>query len=123
MKTGEDYLNELRASLPETFASKFANSATRRHLGSALDATELNWLYEAAFVAALCNMAINGQGAWGGIIEPEQEPNRSKLESEFMVARDKLYACAGWQVMPSSARQLIQRLFLRIHVNEDNQVA
>jgi hypothetical protein len=122
MKTGEDYLNELGTSPPETFASKFANSATRLHLGTALDATELEWLHESAFVAALCHMAINGQGAWGGMIEREQEPNRSKLESEFMVARDKLYASAGWQALPSSARQLIQRRFLRIHVNEDNLV-
>jgi hypothetical protein len=123
MKTGEDYLNELGDSPPETFASKFANSATRLQLGAALDATELEWLHEAAFVAALCHMAINGQGAWGGIIEPEQEPNRRKLESEFMVARDRLYASAGWQALASSARQLIQRLFLRTYVNEENLAA
>jgi len=120
MTTGQEFLNELAGFPPETFPSKFSGFATRIHLGTALDATELKWLYEVAFVAALCNIAINGLGGCGGIIKPEREPHRRRLESDFMVARDELYACAGWQALPSFVKQPIQRMFLRIYVNEDN---
>jgi hypothetical protein len=123
MTTGEEYLNELAGLPPETFASKFAGRATRLHLGTALDATALQSLYEAAFTAALCNSALNGLGSWGGIIEPEQESIRRWLEGDFMVARDKLYACAWWQALPSRVRQRTQRIFLAISVREDNLVA
>jgi len=66
MTTGEEYLNELAGFPPMTFPSHFSSSATRLRLGTALDRTELNWRYEAAFVAALCNIAINGLGGCGG---------------------------------------------------------
>jgi hypothetical protein len=120
MTTGEEYLNELAGFPPKTFPSHFSNSATRLRLGMVLDRTELKWLYEAAFVAALCIIAINGLGGCGGRIKPEREPNRSRLEREFMAARDKLYACAGWKALPPFVRHPIQRLFLQIFVNEDN---
>jgi hypothetical protein len=68
----------------------------------------------------LCNIAINGLGGCGGRIKPEHEPNRRRLEREFMAARDKLYACAGWRALPPSVRHPIQIVFLRISVNEDN---
>ena len=97
MTAGEEYLEELAGFPPKTFPSHFASSATRLRLGTFLDRTELNWLYEAASWAALCNIAINGLGGCGGRIKPEREPNRRRLERKFMVARDKLYASAGWQ--------------------------
>jgi hypothetical protein len=122
MMTGEEYLNGLAGFPPRTFPSNFSVRAIKLHLGTALDATELKWLFEAAFVAALCNIAINGLGGCGGIIKPENEPNRRRLESDFMVARDRLYACAGWQALPSFVKQPIQRIFLRIYVNEENLV-
>ena len=103
MTTGEAYLNELAGFPPKTFPSHFSSSATRLRLGTFLDRTELKWLYEAAFVAALCNIAINGLGGCGGRIKPEREPNRSRLEREFMVARDRLYAWPdGKRCHPSS---------------------
>jgi hypothetical protein len=120
MTTGEQYLNELASFPPRTFPSHFASSATGLHLGTALDRTELKWLYEAAFLATLCNIAINGLGGCGGRIKPEREPNRRRLEREFMAARDKLYASAGWQALPPLVRHPIQRVFLRISVNENN---
>ena len=120
MTTGEEYLNELAGFPPKTFPSHFSSRATRLRLGTALNRTELKWLYEAAFVAALCNIAINGLGGCGGRIKPEREPNRSRLEREFMVARDKLYASAGWQALRPLVRHPIQTVFLRISVNEDN---
>jgi len=120
MTTGEAYLNELAGFPPKTFPSHFSSSATRLRLGTFLDRTELKWLYEAAFVAALCNIAINGLGGCGGRIKPEREPNRRRLEQEFMAARDKLYASAGWRALPPFVRHPIQRIFLRISVNEEN---
>jgi len=120
MTTGEQYLEELAGYPPKTFPSHFSSIAARLHLGTALDGTELTWLYEAAFGAALCNIAFNGLGGCGGSIKPEREPNRRRLEWEFMAARDKLYACAGWQALPPFVRDPIQRIFLRVFVNEDN---
>jgi len=120
MTAGETYLDELAGFPPKTFPSHFASSATRLRLGTFLDRTELNWLYEAAYLAALCNIAINGLGGCGGIIKPERESNRRRLETEFMAARDRLYACAGWQALRPLVRHPIQTVFLRISVNEDN---
>jgi hypothetical protein len=120
MTTGEAYLDELAGFPLKTFPRHFSSRATRLHLGRALDRTELKWLYEAAFVATLCNIAINGRGGCGGKIKPEREPNRRRLEREFMAARDKLYACAGWQGMPPFVKHPIQSAFLRVSVNEDN---
>jgi hypothetical protein len=36
-----------------------------------------------------------------------------------MAARDKLYACAGWQALPSFVKHPVKRIFLRVFVNED----
>jgi hypothetical protein len=120
MTAGEEYLEELAGFPPKTFPTHFSRRATKLRLGTALDGTELKWLYEAAFGATLCNIAINGLGGCGGEIKPEREPNRRRLEGEFMAARDKFYACAGWQALPPFVRHPIQSTFLRISVNEDN---
>jgi hypothetical protein len=118
MTPGEEYLNELSGFPPKTFPSHFSNSATRLNLGATLGQIELRRLYEAAFMAALCNIAINGLGGCGGRIKPQREPNRRRLEHDFMVARDRLYACAGWQALPPFVRNQIQHTLLRIYVNE-----
>jgi hypothetical protein len=123
MTAGETYLEELAGFPPKTFPSHFASSATRLQLGTFLDRTELNWLYEAAYLAALCNIAINGLGGCSGIIKPERESNRRRLETEFMAARDKLYASAGWQALRPFVRHPVQRIFLRVFVNENNLAA
>ena len=83
MTAGEEYLIGLAGFPPKTFPSHFSSSATRLRLGTVLDRTELKWLYEAAFLAALCNIAINGLGGCGGRIKPEREPNRRRLEGEL----------------------------------------
>jgi hypothetical protein len=120
MTTGEDYLDELAGFPPKTFPRHFSRRAIRLRLGTALDGTELKWLYEAAFGATLCNIALNGLGGCGGEIKPEREPNRRRLEGEFMAARDKFYACAGWQVVSPFLRHPVQSTFLRISVDEVN---
>ena len=123
MTAGEKYLEELAGFPPKTFPSHFSSRATRLRLGTALDRTELRWLYEASFAATLCNIALNGLGGCGGIIKPERESNRRRLETEFMAARDKLYACAGWEALSPFVRHPIQSSFLRISVNEVNLAA
>ena len=123
MTTGEEYLDELAGFPPKTFPSHFSSKAARLRLGAALDRTEIRWLYEAAFEATLCNIAINGLGGCGGRIKPEREPNRRRLEKDFMAARDRLYACAGWQALSPFVRHSIQSTFLRVSVNEDNLAA
>ena len=120
MTTGEEYLDELAGFPPKTFPSHFASRATNLHLGAALDRNELKWLYVAAFEATLCNIAINGLGGCGGKIKPEREPNRRRLERDFMAARDRLYGCAGWQTLSPSDRHPIRSTFLRVSVDADN---
>jgi len=123
MTTGEAYLDELAGFPPKTFPSHFSSRATRLRLGAVLNRTEIRLLYEAAFEATLCNIAINGLGGCGGKIKPEREPNRRRLERDFMAARDRLYARAGWQGLSSCDRHPIQSAFLRVSVNEDNLAA
>jgi hypothetical protein len=123
MTTGEEYLNELAGFPPQTFPTRFSRIATKLHLGTALDSSELGWLYEAAFGATLCNIAINGLGGCGGIIKPEHEHHRRRLETEYMAARDRLYACAGWEALPLFVRHPVQRIFLQIYVNDENLAA
>ena len=120
MTTGEEYLNELAGFPPRTFSRNFARSATRLRLDKALGRTELKCLYEAAYLAALCNIALNGLGGCNGVIKPERESNRRKLEGDFMMACDRLYACAGWRSISPFVRHPIQRIFLRVCVNEEN---
>jgi len=73
-------------------------------------------------MACLCNIAINGLGGCGGIIKPESEPNRRRLENEFMAARDRLYARVAWKALSPLVARSIQRIFLRVVVNEENLV-
>jgi hypothetical protein len=120
MTSGEEYLKELAGFPPQTFPTRFSRIATKLHLSTAMDRSELRSLYDAAFGATLCNIAINGLGGCGGIIKPEHEHHRRRLETEFMAARDRLYACAGWQALPPFVRHPIQNMFLRISVNESN---
>src|ERR1017187_5308449 len=89
MTTGEEYLDELAGFPPKTFPSRFSRYATRLRLGAALDGTELRWLYEAAFGATLCNIALNGLGGCRGEIKPEREPNRRRLGGGVMAGRDQ----------------------------------
>ena len=99
-------------------AREVADAAEGTAVCSVIDVDKC--LYEAAFLAALCNIAINGLGGCGGRIKPEREPNRRRLEREFMAARDKLYATFGWQALPPLVRHPVQTVFPRISVNENN---
>ena len=117
---GQDYLEELASLPPNTFESRFSRISTRLGLGRALSREELARLFDAAFAAALCNIAINGLGGCGGKIKPDQESNRIRLEREFMAARDALKSSSGWQRLPSSKRDSAARIFLKVLVANEN---
>ncbi len=121
MKTdGQDFLQKLAASLPDGFDTRFASISNRVGLGSALNAHELGLLYEATLAAMWCYISLNGLDGCRTEIKPEPEINRVKLEREFMAARDRCYASAGWKRLPTSQRGPIQRIFLNVFVAEDN---
>ena len=113
------FLQELGSLPPDTFESRFSRTSTQLGLASALSRNELTLLFEATFRATLCNLAINGLGALGGNIRPDQEPNRSRLERDFMVARDVFYASPGWQTLEETDQEPINRIFLGVSVAED----
>lgn len=89
-------------------------------LDGGLKPSELSRLYEAAFLAALCNISFNGLGGCGGEIKPEKEPTRRHLEQAFMEARDNFFRSTGWQTLPPARKKAIQGVFLTVLVSEEN---
>jgi hypothetical protein len=94
--------------------------ARRLGLRDGLKRAELSCLYEAAFVAALCNISFNGLGGCGGEIKPEKESTRCRLEQAFMDACDNFYRCAGWRALTPGQQKSIRSIFLTVSVNEEN---
>ncbi len=92
----------------------------RLGLGRILSGSELNSLYQAAFKGALCKIAFNGLGGCGGRIKPEMERYRTKLETEFMVAKTVFFDCLGWTKLARAERSSVERLFLHVEVAEEN---
>lgn len=115
----QEFLHELGNLPPDTFESRFSRASIQLDLASALSRNELTLLYEATLRATLCNLALNGLGALGGDVRPEQEANRWQLERDFMVARDVFYASPGWQDLEEPDREPINRIFLGVSVAED----
>lgn len=119
MKTdGQQFLEELACLPPQTFDHRFASTSAQLGLGTVFDRNELKLLYEASLRGLLCNLAINGIGSQG-LIKPEEEAERCQCEREFMEARDLFYASPGWQNLPESKRQAVERYFLSVFVTED----
>jgi hypothetical protein len=116
---GQQFLDLLAAFPPKSFENDFSRISKRLGLGRVLGHEELVLLLGAAFSAGLCNIAINGLGGCRGIIKPERELNRIRLEQEFMAARDAFYACAGWTELQPSQKASIERIFLRVKVNKE----
>ncbi len=120
MKTdGQDYLEQLASLPPNTFENRFSKISNRLRLGDSLSRNELTLLYEAAFRATLCNIAINGLGGCRGLIRPEHEPHRLRLEREFMEAREVFCASPGWQTLTPAEQGPIERIFLTVLVADD----
>ena len=121
MKTdGHDFLEQLTTFPPTSFEGRFLKTSTRLRLAAYLCAEELSLLYRAAFRAGLCNIAFNGFGGCDPGIKPEQEPNRRRLETEFMISRDKLFACCGWKGLPQPRKEAVNRTFLTVLVTDEN---
>jgi hypothetical protein len=121
MKTkGQEYIEQLAGFPPRTFESKFSRIAAELHLATTMDKTELECLFTAALLAIWCNTAFNGLGGCGGIIKPDRETNRIRLEREFMAGCDRLYASAGWKALPPSVHNPIQARLLHVSVHEGN---
>ena len=117
---GQDFLEQLTSFPPNTFEGRFLKTSVRLGLGADLHAEELSLLYRAAFRAALCNIAFNGLGGCDGQIKPEQEGSRTRLEREFMITRDRFCACVGWKRLQKSQKISIEKVLLRVCVEDKN---
>ena|SRR5690242_3829507 len=115
----QEFLQELGNLPPDTFESRFSRASNQLGLAEELTRNELTLLFEATFRATLCNLAINGLGALAGKIQCEQETRRCKLERDFMVARDILYASPGWQTLDEPEQETIEKVFLSVMVSDD----
>ena len=115
---GHQLLSEFAQHSANTFEAKFSNRASSLALGSFLTRSEVKLLYRAAFRAALCNIAFNGLGGCNGVIKPEREPHRRKLERFFLAARDRFMASAGYQALESSTKASVQQMFLTVAIQE-----
>src|SRR5262249_41635872 len=115
----QEFLQELGNLPPHTFESHFSRASNQLGLAGELTRNELTLLYEATFRATLCNLAINGLGKLAGKIPGDQEPNSSKLERDFMVARDIFFASPGWQTLESLEQETIEKVFLGVMVDDD----
>jgi hypothetical protein len=121
MKTdGQAFLEQIAVASTNKFEVRFSKISTRLDLGAALDATELSLLYEAAFLATLCNISFNGLAGCSGKILPEREAVRCMLEREFMAARGKFWRCEGITRLSPDQQESIERVFLSVLIDEEN---
>ena len=117
---GQDFSEELESCSRQGFKSRFGKICRRMGLDGGLSRGELSCLYEAAFLAALCNISFNGLGGCGGVIKPERESARRRLEQVFMDARENFFHCPGWQALPDTRQKSIQAIFLTVLVADEN---
>ena len=117
---GQSFLDRLAAARANGFAVRFAKISKGLGLGGSLSISEINWLYEAAFYATLCNISFNGLGGCRGQIKPGREANRVILEREFMTSRTNLWASEGWQSLPAAQKEYVKTIFLQVLVTDDN---
>jgi len=117
---GNAFLEHLAISSSNRFQSRFSRVSLRLGLGQHLKADELHLLYEAAFLAALCNISFNGLGGCGGEIKPERETARIMLEREFMAARGRFFESIGWKSLKANLKESVKNVFLEVRVVEAN---
>jgi hypothetical protein len=117
---GQSFLDQLAAFPPDSFENRFSLVVGRLGLAAALERNELSLLFEAAYRATLCNIALNGIGSKGGAILSAHEHERSRLEFEFMVSRDVLFASPGWQGLTRADQFALSRIFLSVSVAPKN---
>jgi len=120
---GQAFLDHILFSSTNKFELRFSRIAARLDLGNALDARELSILYEATFLATLCNLTLNGLGIFSGPIRPDRETVRTLLEREFMIARERFSNCAGMKRLSESQKCSIESVLLKVTVTEENLAA
>lgn len=102
------------------FKLRFAAIAERLSLRLWLSKVELTQLCEAAFYAALCNIAFNGLGGCRGEIKPSRETNRISLERAFMEACAEFENSIGAQALPQNVKESVRRILLSVVVVDGN---
>ncbi|HTL15908.1 MAG TPA: hypothetical protein VL793_01655 [Patescibacteria group bacterium] len=117
---GQDFFEELASCSRASFKTRFGQLIRRMGLNAGLKRDELSRLYEAAFLAALCNISFNGLGGCEGQIRPENEPTRRRLEQSYMDARDNFCRSTGWKGLSAARRKSIQSVFLTVMVDDEN---
>jgi hypothetical protein len=115
-----DFFEETASCSRTGFKTKFGRIARRLGLNVDLTRDELSRLYEAAFLAALCHISFNGLGGCDGLIKPEKEPTRCKLEQSFMDARSNFYRSPGWKRLAAARKKSIETVFLTVKVDDEN---
>ena len=120
---GQAFLEHILASSTNKFELRFSRIAIRLDLGQALDARELSLLYEATFLATLCNLTLNGSGIFPSESRPEREAIRTMLEQEFMGARERLAGCTGLKRLSPAQKCSVESIFLKVFVAEENLAA
>ena len=120
---GQSFLDQLAAFPPDSFENRFSLVAGRLGLAAALERNELTLLFDAAYGATLCNIALNGIGLKGGAILAKNEHERSRLEHEFLVARDVLFASPGWQGLARPEQLALSKIFLTVLVTPEKLAA
>jgi len=117
---GEQFLQSKATSRPGSFGQRFFTASNLLGLGSKLNQDDLLLLHDAAFQAALCNIAFNGLGGCNGQIRPQRENHRRNLEGQFMNARNAVYASPGYKTLPAPLKNDVERCFLTIEVTDEN---
>ena len=110
-RDGQHYLEALASLPPYTFDSRFAKALAGLGLSGVFDRNELKLLCAASVKALACNLAINGLGVADEQIRPQGEAKRSRLEREFMLARDLFFASPGWQNLDHKHDDRLRRRF------------
>lgn len=116
----QDFFEELESCPRIGFKAKFRRIIRRLGLTDGLNRSEITRLYEAAFLAALCNISFNGLGGCGGEIRPERELTRCRLEQSFMDACDNFYRSPGWKALTARQKKSISSVFLSVLVSDEN---
>ena len=117
---GEQFLQSKANSKPGSFGQRFFTASKLLGLGSKLNQPDLLLLHDAAFRAALCNIAFNGLGGCNGQIKPQRENHRRSLETQFMNARNAFYASPAYKTLPTLLKSHVERCFLTVQISQEN---
>ena|SRR5437762_2738922 len=120
---GQAFLEHILSSSGNKFELRFSRIAGRLDLGTTLDARELSLLYEATFLATLCNLTLNGLGIFGDEPKPQREVIRTLVEQEFVGARNRFARCAGVKRLSAPQKCSIESIFLTVSIAEENLAA